>query len=63
MTNVFEVRFQRAIDEGEVDGTRTAGELAAFIATVNNGIQIAARAKASAEHLRSIGQMAVDTVC
>lgn len=63
MTNVFEARFQRAIDEGELDGTRTAGELARFIATVNDGIQIAARAKASAAHLRSIGQMAVDTVC
>ncbi len=63
MTQVFEARFQRAIDEGELDGTRSAGELARFIATVNNGIQLAARARASADHLRSISRMAVDTVC
>lgn len=63
MTNVFEVRFQRAIDEGELDGTRTAEELACFIATVNDGIQIAVRAKASAEQLRSIARMAMDSVC
>ncbi len=63
MTNVFEVRFQRAIDEGELDGTRTAEELARFIATVNDGIQIAVRAKASAEQLRSIARMAMDSVC
>lgn len=63
MTNVFEVRFQRAIDEGELDGTRTADELARFIATVNDGIQIAVRAKASAEQLRSIARMAMDSVC
>ena len=63
MTDVFEVRFQRAIDEGELDGTRTAGELARFIATVNNGIQIASRAQVSADHLRSIAQMAVNSVC
>ena len=63
MTAVYEARFQRAIDEGELDGTRTAAELARFIATVNNGIQIAARARASADELRSITRMAVDTVC
>ena len=63
ITDVFEARFQRAILEGELDGTRTAGELARFIATVNNGVQIAARAEASADHLRSITRMAVDTVC
>lgn len=63
MTEVYEARFQRAIDEGELDGTRTAAELAQFIATVNNGIQIAARAEASADQLRSITQMAVETVC
>ncbi len=63
MTEVLEDRFQRAIDEGELDGTRTAGELADFIATMNNGIQLAARANASAEQLRSITRMAVDTVC
>ena len=54
---------QSAIDEGELDGTRTAGELARFIAAVNNGIQIAARARASADEVRSIARMAVDTVC
>jgi len=63
MTAVFEARFQRAIDEGELDGTRTAAELARFIATVNDGIQIAARARASADQLRSITTMAMDTVC
>ena len=63
MTAVYEARFQRAIDEGELDGVRTAGELAGFIATVNDGIKIAARAKASADQLRSITRMAVDTVC
>lgn len=59
----FVERFQRAIDEGELDGTRPASELAQFISTVNDGIQIAARAKASKEELRSIGQMAVESVC
>ena len=59
----FAERFQRAIDEGELDGTRSASELAQFISTVNDGIQIAARAKVSEEKLRSIGQMAVDSVC
>lgn len=63
MTAVYEARFQRAIDEGELDGTRTAGELARFIATVNDGIQLAARAQADADHLRSIAQMALDAVC
>ena len=63
MMEVFEARFQRAIDEGELDGTRTAAELAQFIAAVNNGIQLAARAHASADHLRSVTQMALDTVC
>lgn len=63
MTEVYETRFQRAIDEGELDGTRTAAELAQFIATVNNGIQVAARAEASADQLRSITRMAVETVC
>jgi TetR/AcrR family transcriptional repressor of nem operon len=63
MTAVYEERFQRAIDEGELDGSRTAGELARFIATVNDGIQVAARAQAGEEQLRSITQMAVDTVC
>ena len=63
MTAVYEARFQRAIDEGELDGTRTAGELARFIATVNNGIQLAARANAGADDVRSIARMAVDTVC
>ena len=63
MTKVFEVRFQRAIDEGELDGARNAGELAQFIATVNNGIQLAARAQASADQLRSITRMAMETVC
>ena len=63
MTQVFEARFQRAIDEGELDGTRTASELARFVATVNDGIQIAARAQASADQLRSITQLAMDAVC
>lgn len=63
LTDVFEARFQRAIDEGELDGTRTARELARFIATVNDGIQIAARAKASADQLHGITRMAVDAVC
>ncbi len=63
MTEVYEARFQRAIDEGELDGTRTAAELAQFIATVNNGIQLAARAETSADQLRSIARMAVETVC
>lgn len=63
MTEVYEARFQRAIDEGELDGRRSAGELAQFIATVNNGIQIAARAQASADQLRSIAAMAIETVC
>ncbi len=63
MTAIFEARFQRAIDEGELDGTRAAGELARFIATVNDGIQLAARARASADELRSIGRLAVDAVC
>ena len=63
MTEVFEARFQRAIDEGELDGARTAGELAQFISTVNNGIQMAARAQASADELRSIANMAMETVC
>ena len=63
MTEVFEARFQRAIDEGELDETRTAGELAQFIATVNNGVQMAARAQASADQLRSVTRMAVETVC
>lgn len=63
MTAVYEDRFQRAIDEGELDGTRTARELACFIAIVNNGIQVAARADASEGELRSISRMALDTVC
>lgn len=63
MTAVYEARFQRAIDEGELDGTRTAAELARFIATVNNGMQIAARGNASPDELRAIGTMAVETVC
>lgn len=63
MTAVYEARFQRAIDEGELDGSRTAGELARFVAIVNNGIQVAARAEAGEDELRSISQMALDTVC
>ncbi|MBX2797466.1 MAG: TetR/AcrR family transcriptional regulator [Myxococcales bacterium] len=63
MREVFELRFQRAIDDGELDGTQTAAELARFIATVNDGIQIAARSKASADELRGITRMVVDTVC
>lgn len=63
MTAVYEARFQRAIDEGELDGTRTAAELARFITTVNDGMQIAARANVSADELRAIGRMAVQTVC
>ncbi len=63
MTAVFVARFQRAIDEGELDGTRSASELARFIATVNNGIQLAARAHASEDELRSITQMAMNSVC
>lgn len=60
---VFETRFQRAIDEGDLDGSPSASELARFIATVNDGIQVAARAQASEDELRRIGRMAVDTVC
>lgn len=63
MTEVYEARFQRAIDEGELDGRRAAAELAQFVATVNNGIQMAARAEASAEQLSSITRMAVEAVC
>ncbi|MDW3178737.1 MAG: TetR/AcrR family transcriptional regulator [Acidimicrobiia bacterium] len=63
MTAVYEGRFQRAIDEGELDGTHTARELASFVAVVNNGIQVAARGEASAEELRSISRMALVTVC
>lgn len=63
MTAIYETRFQRAIDDAELDGTRTAGELARFIATVNNGIQVAARAEASEDELRSISQMAISVVC
>lgn len=63
MTEVYEARFQRAIDEGELHGSRTAGELAHFVTTVNNGIQLAARAHASAEQLSGIAKMAVDAVC
>ncbi len=63
LTAVYEARFQRAIDEGELDGTRTAKELARYIATVNDGIQIAARAHASEEELRGIAEITLDTVC
>lgn len=63
MTAVYQARIQRAIDEGEIDGKRASHQLARFIATVNDGIQIAARARASEDELRAIGQMAVDTVC
>lgn len=63
MTEVFEARFRRAIHEGELDDARTAGERAQFIATVNNGVQIAARAQASEDQLRSVTRMAVETVC
>jgi AcrR family transcriptional regulator len=63
ITAVYEARLQRAIDEGELDGTRTARELARFVATVNDGIQIAARAQASEEELRVIAQMTLDAVC
>lgn len=63
MTAVYEGRFQRAIDEGELDGMRTAGELACFIAIVNNGIQVAARAETGEDELRSISQMAIKAVC
>ena len=59
----FVARFQRAIDEGELDGSRSADELAQFISMVNDGIQVAARAKTSKEELRSIARIAVDTVC
>ena len=34
-----------------------------FVATVNDGIQLAARAQVSADQLRSITQMAMDTIC
>jgi AcrR family transcriptional regulator len=63
ITAVYEARLQRAIDEGELDGTRTARELARVVATVNDGIQIAARAQASEEELRVIAQMTLDAVC
>ena len=63
MTAVYEARFQRALDEGDLDSSRTAGELARFIATVNNGFQVAARARASEDELRGIARMAVESVC
>lgn len=63
LTAVYEARFQRAIDEGELDGKRSARELARFVATVNDGIQIASRARASEDELRGIARMAVDAVC
>ena len=63
IAEVFEARFQRAIDEGELDGTRTARELAGFIAVVNDGIQVAARAQASEDQLRRITRMAIDAIC
>lgn len=63
ITAVYEARLQRAIDEGEIDGRRTAKSLARYVATVNDGIQIAARAQASEEELRVIAQMTLDAVC
>ena len=62
MMAIYEARIQRAIDEGELDATRTARDVARFIDTVNNGFQVAARANASEDDLRNIGRMAIETV-
>ncbi|WP_282154237.1 hypothetical protein [Ruegeria atlantica] len=53
--------LNRSSGKRELDRERTLSELARFVAALNDGIQIASRAHASEEELRSIARMAGDT--
>ena len=52
--NAFAVAFEQAQQEGQLDTTRSAWELASMVMTINLGLRVQSRQKKSSQQLKTI---------
>ena len=52
--NAFALAFEQAQQEGQLDTTRSAQELASLVMTINLGLRVHSRQKQSSQHLKTI---------